>query len=712
MPLSRISFAIAVLLPLSASAQSTPASPQQSTGSQTPSIALPPVTVTAQKEPADAMKLPVSVTAVLKDALDKAGVTQVSDAAVLAPNTVFTEFTARKLSNARFRGIGSSPNNPSITTYIDDVPQLNASSSSLEFLDITRVEFVRGPQSALFGRNALGGVVNIVSERPSLSGLTGGFFVPLGSNDLREVQGSIAGPLSKTVAAGVTIGHSQRDGFTVNDVTGHDLDSRDSTYGKGQLLWKPTAQWEARVLITAEQARDGDYALSDLGGLRANPYHTSRDFEGSTDRDVTATTVTAHYEGAKAAFSSTTGWVSWKTHDRTDLDYTPAPYITRDNLEKDRQITQEFRIASGTGAPLKLGSHTVKWQTGVFFFDQNYDQNAVNSFAAGLLSPQVPFPVSQTSPLAALDDSGVGIYGQGVITMHEKFDVTAGARFDHESKNANIQTTFSPAIFAPTTVNADRSFNDVSPQFSATYRLQPDRMLFVSVSKGFKAGGFNPAAPPGSESYGEENSWNVEGGVKLAAAGGRVTATASVFSIDWTDLQTNLPIPGAFGQFYVANVGGARSTGVEFELAARPRQDVEFFTALGTTHARFDDGSTSGGADVSSKKLPFTPDYNLTFGAQVTRTAGEANIFGRGEVVVVGAFQYDDPNTAEQGTYSLVNLRGGVRIKHIVIEAWVRNALDTFYVPVAFAYQPFAPSGFVGESGKPRTFGVRLGVGF
>ena len=130
-------------------------------------VQMPPVTVTAQKEPADVQKLPVSVTAVGADTIVNAGVSVVSDAAIYAPNANFTEFTARKLSNATFRGIGSSPSNPGITTLIDGVPQLNTNSSNVTLLEVEQIEFVRGPQSALYGRNTLGGIVNISTRRPS-----------------------------------------------------------------------------------------------------------------------------------------------------------------------------------------------------------------------------------------------------------------------------------------------------------------------------------------------------------------------------------------------------------------------------------------------------------------------------------------------------------------------------------------------------------------
>jgi iron complex outermembrane receptor protein len=141
---------------------------------------LPPITVNVYKEPEDARTLPVSVTAVPGQVLRDAGVEKVSDAGTFAPNTFFSEFTARKLSNARFRGIGSSPSNPGITTYIDGVPQLNTNSSSVEFVDIEQVELVRGPQSTLFGRNTLGGLISVSSQRPSLSRWWGCVTVPVG----------------------------------------------------------------------------------------------------------------------------------------------------------------------------------------------------------------------------------------------------------------------------------------------------------------------------------------------------------------------------------------------------------------------------------------------------------------------------------------------------------------------------------------------------
>ena len=170
-------FTFALLIPAAAAAQSTP-----------PAVTLPTVTVTAQKEPADPQSLPVSVSLVPLESLWNGGLTTLGELSFRAPNTYFSDFTARKLSNPRFRGIGSSPANPAITTYIDGVPQLNTNSSSIELLDVQQVEFVRGPQSTLFGRNTLGGLVNVNSVRPSLSKWTGSAVVPFGNFSAFDVR--------------------------------------------------------------------------------------------------------------------------------------------------------------------------------------------------------------------------------------------------------------------------------------------------------------------------------------------------------------------------------------------------------------------------------------------------------------------------------------------------------------------------------------------
>jgi iron complex outermembrane receptor protein len=700
----------ALALPAAALAQGS-ASPSAGQGQPDP-VTLPTVTVTAQKEPADVQRLPISVTVVPVDWLALGST--ISDAGIFAPNAFFSEFTARKLTNPRFRGIGASPANPAITTFLDGVPMLNANASNIELMDVQQVEFVRGPQSALFGRNTLGGLINVQSARPSLTAWSGQLAVPFGNYDAREVRGTVSGPLHDKVALGFSFSHAQRDGFTENTVTGNDLDSRKGTSGKAQLLWTPAANWETRLIFSAERARDGDYAFADLAGLRSNPRQAQRDFEGSTDRDIVSTSFLTRREGSRFSLSMTTGIVRWKTQDVTDLDYSAFPLVTRDNTEEDLQFTQEVRFASSPSASIRVSDGvSLAWQTGAFFFTQNYEQLAVNSYSPFVLSPFIDFPVAQTTPDADLDDLGISAYAQGTFTVRERLDLIAGARFDHERKDAVLGTFFAPQIAPDVVVDTEESFSNVSPQVGAAFRFRPSQSVYGTFARGFKAGGFNPASPTGSEAYGEEFAWHAEGGYKSTAANGRIRFNAAAFWIDWQDLQLNLPNPVSPGQFYIANVGSAASRGVEFEVNARAYRGVDLFGSFGYTNARFADGTISSGMDVSENRIPNAPEYTAAFGANFSHQLTSAfTLYGHGELGFYGAFHYDDLNLAEQDAYSLANFRAGVRGRYLFAEGWIRNAFDTEYVPVAFSYPGLAPSGFIGESGRPRTFGLTAGVRF
>jgi iron complex outermembrane receptor protein len=689
-----------------------------SAGAQSPpqTLKLPAVTVVAEKEPMPADRVAASVTAVPGDMLEGFGITTVSDASRFAPNTFYSDLSARKISNARFRGIGSSPANPGVTTFIDGVPQLNANTANIELLDVGQVEFVRGAQSALFGRNTLGGVVNVTTRLPGLSAWGGHALVPIGSYGERSLQARVAGPVvADRIGAGFAMSVGRRDGFTRNAVTGHRLDDRDAFAAKGQVYFKSSGPWQAHVVLAGERDRDGDYTLGDLASIRSNPFTVMRDFEGQTERNILSTAFTARREGSRVIFSSTTGIVDWDTRDTTDLDYTPFPAVTRDNREEAVQFTQEVRFASAPSAAIELSPNAkLAWQAGFFTFTQGYKQDAINAFSPFVLSPFVPIAVANHSPQSQLDDTGIGAFGQATVTLRDRVDISGGVRVDRERKDATLKSFFDPVIFPGTTVEQDKTFSSVSPRVAVAFRPAEGRTIYGSAGRGFKAGGFNPASPAGSEAYDEENAWHMEGGAKALVADGRVALNAALFSIDWTDMQLNLPSPQVPGQFYIANVGGATSRGVELDVNARVHEELRVFASVGATRARFKSGSVSSGVNVADNKLPSTPAFTTLFGAEfLCPVSTNASVFVRGEAVTYGEFEYDDRNTARQGAYTLANFRGGVRFGRVSFEGWIRNAFDTRYVPIAFAYDPgSAPSGFLGEPGKPRTGGISVGVSF
>ena len=474
---------------------------------------MPTVTVTAQKEPEDRQKVPVSVTAVTRETIDAAGIRLVSEAAILSPNTIFTEGTARKLSNARVRGIGSSPNNPAITTYVDGVPQLNANSSSLELLDIDQIEFVRGPQSALFGRNTLGGVVTVASSRPSMAGWTGSLALPFANHGAWTVRGGVSGPvIADTLAVAFSVAQVSRDGFTVNDVTGNDLDSRSAFSVKGQVLWTPDANWEARVIVTGERARDGDYGLHDVAALRANPFHAARDFEGFADRDIFGTTIQVRRIGGSARLLEHDRHpeVDDAGPDRSRLHAAAVP-AARQRRRGPAVHAGAARRVLGAGAdpavrraPACAGRPACS--------SSRRATNRTRSTASRRSSSRRS-PVSQHSPRSALDDSGVGLFGQATVTLGERVRSVGRralrSRVEGRRRSRRSTSRRSRRRRASTPRRASRTSRR---RCRRRWRLRPEHTLYATVGRGFKAGGFNSASPAGREAYDEEQTWNVEGG--------------------------------------------------------------------------------------------------------------------------------------------------------------------------------------------------------
>jgi iron complex outermembrane recepter protein len=680
------------------------------------------ITVTARKESESALSIPLSITAVADSILREADLREINQAAAYSPNTFINEFTARALSNPFFRGIGGSPTNPGVSTFIDGVPQLNSFSSNIELVDIGQIEFVRGPEGALYGRNTAGGLINITS-RPPTETWTGQAQAAFGNYSYRNLRASVSGPLLKDrFNLNLAGGYSGRDGYTTNDFTKRDLDKRASGFGKGQLLYKVSDRLKIKLIISGEQDQDGDYALGDLKYIRDNPNHVSRDFEGTTHRSVGSTTLVADYRGSALDFSSISGGVWWKNHSVTDLDYQTASlsngglFAIRDTVNQQHQFTQEFRIASARDKAIRLSNAlNFKWQTGIFLFNQNYGQDAANDISSAFHY----FPRSLMTSSTDLDDWGVGIYGQTEFSAWKKLHISAGLRFDYENKSALLAATGSHSV------DLGNNFSEASPHFSAAYRYSPYQMSYASISRGYKAGGFNPAptgvpAPAGIEVYGAEHTWNYELGHKAEWLGNRLESTFALFYIDWKGLQLNQQIPFSGGQYYIGNAGAAYSKGMEVEMKVRPFQWWELFGMVGYTRARFLSGSRALNANtgmnqaIGGNTLPFTPTYTGNAGTQISwAPCSHAKLYLRIQVSMHGDFQYDASNAQSQTNYSLTGFRGGARSKHWFAEGWIDNAWNAHYVPIAIPYaQLGAPSGYIGESGAPMTYGGRAGINF
>ncbi|MEQ1892777.1 MAG: TonB-dependent receptor, partial [Planctomycetota bacterium] len=395
--------------------------------------------VTARKQEEALATLPGSATVVAADELDDGPVLTLRDAAARIPNVYFSEFSSRRLSFPFVRGIGSGLNDPAVITYVDDVPQFGFGGTNLPLFALERLEFLRGPQGTLYGKNALGGVMHVRGRRPALTpefdlGATFGNF------DLSEYSGSFSGPL---LGGGADIGllASEREGYTKNDFTGKRVDERDGLFGRARMLWNPSADSELELAVFGENARDGGFVLSELSGLRADPHHINQDFEGLANRDVLAPSLVYRLLGDTLDFTSISAWQTWDVLETSDFDFSPIDGVRRRAEEEQNYAYQELRL--GTSADARRDEW--RWLAGASAFVSDSERQAANQFrpgGAGIFFPPGSEGVDFND--GQFDDTGLALFGQLSVPVGARLELSAGLRYDREDKEIERLHTFDP----------------------------------------------------------------------------------------------------------------------------------------------------------------------------------------------------------------------------------------------------------------------------
>ncbi len=682
-------------------------------------MTLAPVIVTAERTSQRLQDVPISDTVVSGEAIKADNIQTLDQAGYFVPNLVESRFSQTRLASPFIRGIGSGENDPAVAEYIDGVPQLNLNVVNIELAGIDRIEFLRGPQGTLYGRDSLGGTVNIFTRQPD-NNFHFDEQTTFGSYHEVDQRFDISGPIIKdTLYVAASGGIFRREGYTLNDFNGNYIDGKDHLFGRFEVRYTPTKEWDLRLTINGEQDRDGDYTLYNLASLYDRPRHIEHDFPGHSDRDIQQVAVSAHYAGDAFDFTTVTALQHWRTQDIDDLDETAADFIRENNKESQQNLTEEFRFSSPAGKPIVLSDAAkVRWVAGSLWFLSEYNQNKYYDYR-----PEYASLVGLPGPYLAFNNGGLNdwsasAYGQGTLTLWDKLELTAGARYDHENREARLFAFNEPAYLPSSELHADRDFDKVSPRVELGYHWAPDLLTYATVAEGYRSGGFNVTGP---SQYGQETSWSYEAGVKTGLMDNRLTMNADVFYLQWSHLQLETPILTAPGEFYYANAGKAYSHGAEVEFGYHPTDWLELFGGLGLTQANFGAGSASNGASVAGHDLPFAPDFTFNAGAQYTlRLQHDMRAYVRGEVFGVGRYFYDASDAVAQDNYYLADFRVGVAGVADVgpfhgagwrVEGWIKNAFNQKFFPIAFPFGgPANASGYVGESGEPQTLGVTVGL--
>jgi iron complex outermembrane recepter protein len=689
------------------------------------------VIVTATRRSESLQAVPVAVTAVSGQRLAASGVGGAQDLAVKVPTIVFSRTGA---TNQVFvRGVGTQINalgsDNSVATFVDGVYRSRSRDLAVEFLDVDRVEVLKGPQGTLYGRNATAGALIVVSAIPTFNRLAS-LEVDAGTFDAFRVTGVADIPLIEDQAAvRVAAQHTRHEGYARNlagaGAAGR-LDDQSSTNARATLrVWPTTsvsvdlrADWfrnEQNGIANKIDSRAPAFARDRLGGrVSADPRTVFLDFTPSLFQETWGLSTVARWTGDSIDVTYQAAYRESSSFDATDTDGTDLPVgfvSTRD----DGWAVSHTLVVSAARGP-------VDWMIGVERFDETVDQTLVTK-------PPTPDPTFILRfPSIRLENEAVAAFVQLGYKVASRVTARAGLRYAEETKSFVNEGVAGFAPNAPPLLPAfggSRSWDDLIPKFGVDVTLDDRWLVYASATRGFKSGGFNTSQP--GPAFEPESIWSYEIGSKWTSKDRRFRLNAAAFVYDYTDLQVELPSPNG-AQVAVENAADARVVGLEVDAAARLENGLSVDLAVSwlptaeyENYVSADPLRPGPPRDLSGNRLTRAPEVSTSLGLEYRRTLGdlgEASLrvdWSWRSTVEFSQFGSDPANGrpfTDQPAYHLVNasIRWTDQADRISVSIYGRNLGDELY---RSGIQVLATDPLIAQFyGPPRTVGAVVSTRF
>ncbi len=675
------------------------------------------VTVTAEKKEEDQQKIPVSITSLSSKQVTDFRLWNSKELTAIAPN-MYSNNSGDERNVTSIRGITTTSYEPAVATYIDGVNQFSLDTYIATLFDVERIEILRGPQGTLYGRNSMGGVINIITKQPSN---TPNAFAELNFgnyNQQRYVLGFRTPLVKNKLYVGVAGIYNKRDGFYTNKFYNNSYDKLHTFTGNYYLKYLPAADLAITLNVKNQENRNnGAFPLAGtVDDAFADPFVIEQNATAKMIDNTLNASLSVNHSASGFNFTSLTAWQNNYRYYNAPLDgdFSSLDAVTVINnygnkWNNVKVFTQEFRFSSPANA-----ASPFKWTAGTYFFSQNIPNKQATHFGkdAGLLGvPDTDFSTINTSKGK---NNGISVYGQLTYTITKKLNLTGGLRYDYENKKLEVQGEYAkdggPSFVTTPDTSAKSNFNAVSPKLGLSYEASAQTNLFLTYSRGYRTGGLtqlssDPSQPP-LYPYKPEYSNNIEAGLKNSFYNDRLQLNITAFYTHVNDAQVpTLILPDAIT--VTKNTGKLNSKGAELELAATPVRGLHINYSFGYTDAVYKSlkVSENGEAvDLNGKKQIFTPDVTSMLAAQYEHALNKkhsVNLIARGEWNYMGETYFDLSNNIRQAPYSLINLRAGVSLKHLDLFVWARNLGNTKYI--AYAYDFGAT-----HLGDPKTYGVTV----
>jgi iron complex outermembrane receptor protein len=719
------------------------------------------VIVTARKREENLQEVPLSVTAFNATTLQDYRMFSPEDIAAFTPGFSFVNSFGRDSDRPVVRGMSNILGSPNASFFIDGV-FVPGTIASTELQMLERVEVIKGPQAALYGRATFSGAINYVTRRPT-NEMEGQVTITVAEHDTTNTNAYVSGPIVEdSLYFYVGAGFNEYGGEYNNTISGDEVGGEETTTFTGKLLWTPTDSFEASLKLTSQKDDDDHIALWLQGAdynncFEANPsrpaargYYcgtvkTNDEVTLRTDflpnpgieRDVMRTSLNMDWElGNGWTISSITGYQETETDRQIDVSYggydafsffnafySPTGQFWRVQEEEEETFSQELRLSSSVDQRLR-------WSVGAYWYDSEFKQtvddriNPLTSFESALdpsVSRQEPnsFPEKTTV-------ENFAIFGS------VEFDFTDALTGTVEVRQAtdDIESVFYPYLPGQETETFSEEFDSFTPRFTLTYLASDSLTVYGNIAKGTKPGGFNDSGAP-KIAYDEEEAWNYEVGVKTTILNGRGTWNSSVYMIDWTDQQLtfNAQRPDGTLTSFIDNVGETSVTGFETELSMMLTDNWDLTANYSYTNAEIDEYINTDQAilvgcnpraddyydciqangSVEGNQTPRSPKHQASLRTMFRIPMGAGEWYVGGDIRYEGSKFAQVHNLAQTGSRTVVGAQAGYRTDRWEVTVWGKNLTDDdtamdilrYIDTQAFVSQPGPPCSVISPAFNP-----------
>jgi len=680
------------------------------------SIKLDEVVVSSDKKQANILNTPGSISSINAKQIRDMRIWEISDLSGFAPN-LFIANSGDNRNVTGIRGMVTTSYDQSVATYVDGVAQFNLDTYIPQLNEIESIDIIRGAQGTFYGRNAMGGVINITTKKPTnTTQVNAG--VQIGNYGQKRINAAVNAPIIKNkLFLGMSALHDRKNGFYTNEFLNKKFDKQQQTMLNLQLKYFLTKGWSLQADLKQYIAKnDGAFPLvNDMKALFKNPYTLSQNLTSSMRDNSRNISVVAKHKGKKTDITlQHARQRNYRYYEKSlDADFSPADIVgIFNNYGKDfntvNVMTNELRFNSVKSSP----EQAFEWSAGIYQFSQKSPTKQATVFGkdAGLFG--IPDKNFSIISINKGENNGLAAYGHMSYTINEKVSVNGGMRIDNENRKLTIGSQYEkqprPAIPTMADTTGKSSYGAFSPKLGIQFQPTAEQLMYLSFSRGFRSGGLTSISSDPSQvplsAYNPEFSNMFEAGIKGKDKNNQFRYAIAFFYNKVMDIQTPLLVlPDAVT--IIQNAGEMNAWGLEGEMEVKLAKGLSLQYSGGLTSAKYAVlGVVSNGVqvDLSGNKQVFTPSTTNYFATQYQTSIAAHELMFRLEYNHTGKQFFDLANTIEQKAYGLVNFRSSIRTNHFDISVWGRNLMGKKYINYAYDFG-------AAHLGNPRMIGIGLG---